>query len=44
MAIQLLRQTRAAIDPAWDLRDGLGAAMALLNRDEIDARRQLTLG
>jgi superfamily II RNA helicase len=44
MAIQLLRQVRHAIDPSWDLREGLQQAMALLNRDEIDARRQLELG
>jgi superfamily II RNA helicase len=44
MAIQLLRQVRHAIDPSWDLREKVQEAMALLNRDEIDARRQLELG
>lgn len=44
MAIQLLRQVRRAIDPAWDLHELLGDAMAGLDRDEIDARRQLELG
>jgi superfamily II RNA helicase len=44
MSIQLLRQVRRAIDPAWDLGEQLAQAQALLNRDEIDARRQLELG
>ncbi len=44
MAIQLLRQLRRAIDPAWDLADRLGDAMAALDREEVDARRQLELG
>ncbi len=44
MALQLLRQLKHAIDPSWDLHETLGRAMELLNRDEVDARRQLELG
>jgi superfamily II RNA helicase len=44
MAIQLMRQTRRAIDPVWDLGERLETAMALVDRDEVDARRQLELG
>ncbi len=44
MGIQLMRQTRRAIDPAWDLHGALGEAMECLNRDEVDARHQLELG
>ena len=44
MAIQLMREVRYAVDPSWDLVDKLAAATALLNRDEVDARRQLELG
>ncbi|MBI5435409.1 MAG: DEAD/DEAH box helicase [Planctomycetes bacterium] len=44
MALQLLRQLKHAIDPAWDLGEQLAQAMALLNRDEVDARAQLELG
>ncbi len=44
MAIQLMRNVRRAIDPEWDLADKLRAAVDAMNRDEIDARRQLELG
>lgn len=44
MAIQLMRQTRRAIDPDWDVGQRLREAMEGMNRDEIDARRQLELG
>lgn len=44
MAVQLMRQVRRAIDPAWDLREMLAAAMEKMNRDVVDARRQLELG
>jgi superfamily II RNA helicase len=44
MAIQLMRQARRAIDSAWDLAPRLEEAGAALNRDEVDARRQLELG
>ena len=44
MALQLMRQVRRAIDPAWDLREQLQDAVEGMNRDEVDARRQLELG
>ncbi len=44
LAIQLMRQVRMAIDPAWDLAQALERAQRLLDRDEVDARRQLELG
>jgi superfamily II RNA helicase len=44
MAIQLMRNTRRAIDKDWDLTERLGEAIDAMNRDEIDARRQLELG
>jgi len=44
MAVQLMRQVRRAIDPQWDLRERLTAAMERMNRDVVDARRQLELG
>jgi len=44
MALQLMRQVRRAIDPAWDLADRLEEAVASMNRGEVDARRQLELG
>jgi superfamily II RNA helicase len=44
MAVQLMRQLRRAIDPSWDLSDRLQRAMDALNRDAVDARRQLELG
>jgi superfamily II RNA helicase len=44
MAVQLMRQIRRAIDPSWDLHERLGRAMDALNRDVVDARRQLELG
>ncbi len=44
MAVQLMRQVRRAIDPKWDLREALAAAMETMNRDVVDARRQLELG
>ena len=44
MALQLMRQVRHAIDREWDLHEHLGLAMEALNRDEVDARRQLELG
>ena len=42
--IQLVRQVRRAIDPDWDLYDRLSETMEGLNREEVDARRQLELG
>lgn len=44
MGIQVMRQARRAIDEDWDLHARLGEAMALVSRDEVDARRQLELG
>jgi len=44
MAIQLMRQLRRALDPTWDLGDRLEEAILALNREEVDARRQLELG
>jgi superfamily II RNA helicase len=44
MAVQLMRQVRRAIDREFDLHDLLGEAIEGLNRDDVDARRQLELG
>jgi superfamily II RNA helicase len=44
MAVQVMRQLRATIDPSFDLHERLKAAMDTLGRDEVDARRQLELG
>ena len=44
MGIQLLRNVRRAVDRDWDLWDHLGDAVDAINRDEVDARRQLELG
>lgn len=44
MAIQLMRSVRRTIDADWDLFDRLQEAIDALNRDEVDARRQLELG
>jgi len=44
MAIQLLRQVRRTLDHRDELADRIEGAMAALNRDEVDARRQLELG
>lgn len=44
MAIQLMRNVRRAIDREWDLWDRLTDAVDAVNRDEVDARRQLELG
>jgi len=44
MAAQLMRQVRRAIDASWDLRDRLGECMEIIQRDVVDARRQLELG
>lgn len=44
MALQLMRNLRRAIDPEWDLSDHLEEAIIAINRDEVDARRQLELG
>ncbi|HTF87989.1 MAG TPA: DEAD/DEAH box helicase [Planctomycetota bacterium] len=44
MALQFVRQVRRAIDPSWDLVETLDNALAMVNRDEMDARAQLQLG
>lgn len=44
MALQLMRQVRRAVEPGWDLRERLQEAVDAINRDEVDARRQLELG
>ena len=44
MAVQLVRQVRRAIDSSWDLADRLDEVLLAMNRDEVDAHRQLTLG
>jgi len=44
MAIQQMRTVRRAIDADWDLHGRLREAVEALNRDEVDARRQLELG
>jgi superfamily II RNA helicase len=41
MAVQLMRQVRRAIDADWDIHHVLGEAILALDRDEVDARRQL---
>jgi superfamily II RNA helicase len=44
MALQLMRQVRRTLDPRDDLVDRIEAAIEAVNRDEVDARRQLELG
>ena len=44
MAVQLARQARWAIDPSWDLTERLRELTDAMNRDVVDARRQLELG
>jgi len=44
MALQLMRQLGRVLDRDDPLRGKLGEASALLDRDVVDARRQLELG
>jgi superfamily II RNA helicase len=44
MALQLMRQVRRVIDPKWDLSARLEEAASMMNRDVVDAKRQLELG
>jgi superfamily II RNA helicase len=44
MAIQLMRQVRGRLRGEKDLEEKFEAAIDLLNRDDVDARRQLELG
>jgi len=41
MTVQLMRQVRRAIDPDWDIYHVLGEAIQAMDRDEVDARRQM---
>ena len=41
MTVQLMRQVRRAVDPDWDLYHVLGEAIQAMDRDEVDARRQM---
>ena len=44
LTVQVLRQLRSAIPPRSPLATRLDRARELLNRDEVDAARQLSLG
>jgi superfamily II RNA helicase len=44
MTVQLIRNVRRAVPKDWTMYDSLGDAIELLNRDEVDATRQLELG
>jgi len=44
MALQLMRQVKAQVRGDRDLPEKFGAAIAMLDRNEVDARRQLELG
>lgn len=44
MALMLMRQVRRTLEPADGLHGKLTDAIALLNREQVDARRQLELG
>ncbi|MGA1605378.1 MAG: DEAD/DEAH box helicase [Planctomycetota bacterium] len=44
MAIQMMRQLRAALSPEYPLYDRLAEAIVTVNRDEVDAKRQFELG
>ena len=44
MALQLVRQVRRTLESEDSLHDRLGEVGELVNRDEVDARRQLELG
>jgi superfamily II RNA helicase len=44
MALQLMRQIKTQVKGDRDLPEKFGAAIAMLDRDEVDARRQLELG
>lgn len=41
MTVQLMRQVRRAIDPDWDIFHVFGEAIEAMDRDEVDARRQM---
>ena len=44
MALQLMRQTRRALDADEDLQERMKGAIDAMNRREVDARHQLELG
>jgi superfamily II RNA helicase len=44
MAIQLMRQIRGQLKGEPELQDRFAAAIEMMNRDEVDAKRQLELG
>jgi superfamily II RNA helicase len=44
LAIQLMRQVAKALETSLDLRDRVLSIMRQINRDEVDAERQLRLG
>ncbi len=44
MALQLVRQVRRTLDREDELQDRLGRLVEVMNREEVDARRQLELG
>lgn len=44
MALQLVRQVRRTLDPEDELQDRLRSVLDAMNREEVDARRQLELG
>ncbi len=44
MALQLMRAVRRTLEREDSLRDRLDQAITQVNRDEVDARRQLSLG
>ncbi|MFO1051734.1 MAG: DEAD/DEAH box helicase [Planctomycetota bacterium] len=44
MAIQMMRQLRQALGKGYPLADRLEEAIVLVNRDEVDAKRQFELG
>ncbi|MBL8900378.1 MAG: DEAD/DEAH box helicase [Planctomycetes bacterium] len=44
LAVQLMRQVRQVLGRDYELSDLLSDAIYFLNRDEVDARRQLELG
>ncbi len=44
MALQLVRQVRRTLDAGDELQDRLRSVLEAMNREEVDARRQLELG
>ena len=44
LALQLVRHVRRTLDRGDELQDRLGTLLEIMNREEVDARRQLELG